>query len=101
MIFIIRNVGIITHDISSAFISKITMRVSHPYDLKKYCDLVAIPMHRLYFILNLKGVIFSKFNDRDHGAIRKNLKACLELLVIPLCEKNNVLQKTIIWISNT
>ena len=58
------------------------MRVPCPHDLNKCCDLVAMPMFRVHFILNLKGVIFSKVNDKDHGVTRENLKACLELLIL-------------------
>ncbi len=62
MFHIIRNVEVIGCDIPSAFIVYIWVRISYICDMHKNANLVAMPMHRLDFILYLKGVVLSIVN---------------------------------------
>lgn len=62
MFHIIRNVGVIGCDIPSALIVYIWVRISYICDMHKNANLIAMPVHRLYFVLHLKGVVLSIVN---------------------------------------
>ena len=56
-------------------------------DMNQYCDLVGVPMHRLNFILLLKGVIFNKIYDKYNHMVQECLYTLLELFSLPLIDK--------------
>jgi hypothetical protein len=63
--------------------------------MHKDCDLVAMPMHRTYFILNLKTVILNKINYWNNNVIWKIFKVMSKFLVLPPCNEivmNKILQ---------
>ncbi len=58
MTFIIKNVVIIFHASSSGLVMRVKVWVLNASNVDKNGHLVAMPVHRLHFILNLKVVVF-------------------------------------------
>jgi hypothetical protein len=46
-------------------------------------DLIAMPMHRLYFILHLKRMVFSKVHNVNNCVSREGDNISFELLILP------------------
>ncbi len=61
--------------------------ISLPSYLHQDCHLVAMLMHVLQFVLNIKIVVFDEINHWHNYVTRKILQATLELYVLPLRHK--------------
>jgi hypothetical protein len=87
MTLVIIYVELIIHDDVSAFIMWIKVWVFHSRNVDKNGDLVAMPVHRLHFILNFKAIVLCKIYHKNYSIIYKILKARLEHYILPFCHK--------------
>jgi hypothetical protein len=84
---IVTNVEMVARDITCALIMWIWVRVSDICYVYKDTNLVAMPVHGLDFILDLKRIIFSIVNDGHHCVCGRGPQARPKLLILPLRHK--------------
>jgi hypothetical protein len=98
MTLVTRYVKIIFHDHVSTFIMWIMVLVFQARNVDKNGDLVAMPMHGLHFILDLKVIFFCKIYHKNYSMIYKILKARLEHYILPSCHKIMVGKELKFWL---
>ncbi len=83
MFVIVKNIKMIFNKDPCLFIIGIILRVMTKTNVYQYANLVKVPMHILYLIINFKRIFFGKVHNWHETLVWKSFQVILELFVFP------------------